>query len=260
MAAPIYQWLDEPGTTPLSPGAVLLCSFPSAGLAPTVAAHFVVRSLNLPRVGIMDSPDSAPVAVIQSGRVHPPIRAYGRPDFGLVLSEFPPSVPSASAIAASIVDGAEARKCRLVICLEGAMPHPVEAGPQAPDESLWYILARTDPTVAAQFEKAGARVLEDGVIGGVTGAMLVAGMRRKIPVAAVLVSARSADGFPDHRAGAALIEMLDRLLPELKIDTGPLRTQAEAIERALRSAMRGSARPEIGVPSAPEGNEGSMYR
>lgn len=256
-----YQWLDEPGSVPLGEGAVLLSSFPSAGLAPTVAAHFMVRSLNLPRIGLFDSPDSAPVAVVQSGRVHPPIRAYGRPGFGLVVSEFPPAIPSATSIAEAIVAGAEARHCRLLVCLEGAMPHPTDAtGPQSPDESLWYVLSRPDPSVSSRFEGAGARLLEDGVLGGVTGAMLVAGIRHQIPVAAALVSARTAEGFPDHRAGAALIEMLDKLLPELKIDTGPLRTQAEAIERALRAAMRGSARPEIGAPTSPEAADGSMYR
>ena len=68
------------------------------------------------------------------------------------------------------------------------------------------------------------------------------------------MSAQVAEGLPDHRAGAALIETLDRVLPELEIDTGPLRAQAEQIEKALRAVMKshpGSAPPTEAPTPAP---------
>jgi len=79
-------------------------------------------------------------------------------------------------------------------------------------------------------------------------------------VAAILVSAIGPEGYPDHRAGAALIETLDRLMPELKIDTGPLRSQAEVIERALRAAMRQRPNAPTSTPPLPEHGEGTMYQ
>ena len=103
---------------------------------------------------------------------------------------------------------------------------------------MWVAFSRREPEVVRAFERTNARALEEGVIGGVSGAMLVQGIGRTVPVAALLVSARSSEGLPDHRAGAALIETLDRLLPELKIDTGPLRKQAEQIEKMLRAAIK----------------------
>ena len=84
--------------------------------------------------------------------------------------------------------------------------------------------------------------------------MLVAGLHRPIPVSTLLVSARDTAGYPDHRAGAAIIEALDRLLPEMTIDTGPLRTQAEMIERILRAAMKSRtppAGPDRGAEATP---------
>jgi len=84
--------------------------------------------------------------------------------------------------------------------------------------------------------------------------LLVQGMGRPIPVVVMLVSARVAEGLPDHRAGAALIETLDRVLPELEIDTGPLRAQAEQIEKALRAVMKShppAATPPEGHATAP---------
>lgn len=249
-----FLWREEiVPAVPSVPGNVLISSFPSAGLATTIAGHYMVRALKLPRIGRFESPDLSPVAVVQGGEVHPTIRVYGRPDLGLVLSEFPPTAQQANAIARTILDGAERRKARLIICLEGVVPHPTgddeaEEEPEpaaALEEHVWVAFSRRDPDIVRSFDATNARPLEEGVIGGVSGAMLVQGIGRPVPVATLLVSARSSEGLPDHRAGAALIETLDRLLPELKIDTGPLRKQAEQIEKMLRSAMK---RP----PAAPE--------
>lgn len=246
-----FVWREEaPPAKTFGEGSVLVSAFPSAGLATTVAAHYVVRALNLPRVGRFESPDLSPIAVVQGGEVHPTIRVYGRSDLGLVLSEFPPSPSQANAIARTILDAAERHKARMIVGLEGVVPHPpggeeeqeeaeesAVAEEQSP-EQVWVAYSRKDPTIMKAFEPAKARLLEDGVIGGVSGALLVQGMGRPIPVAVILVSARVAEGLPDHRAGAALIEMLDRLLPEIEIDTGPLRAQAEQIEKALRAVMK----------------------
>jgi uncharacterized protein len=255
-----FVWRDEapagqgPGT-----GAVLVSSFPSAGLAATVASHYIVRSLKLPRVGRFESPDLAPIAVVQSGEVNPTIRAYGHPGLAVILSEFPPLPSQLTPIARTILDAAERLQARLLVCLEGVVPHPeIEGGetssapiPDVP-ENVWVAFSRRDPSVLSAFAKTQARSLEEGVIGGVSGALLVQGIGRKVPVAVVLVSTRAAEGIPDHRAGAVLIETLDRLLPELKIDTGPLRKQAAEIERMLRAAMKTRpVEPDQETPSAP---------
>ncbi|MCI4330641.1 MAG: PAC2 family protein [Thermoplasmata archaeon] len=241
-----FEWRDLGAAGALAPNGVVLTSFPSAGLAATVAAHYMVRSLNLPRVGLLESADVQPIAVVQGGVVSPPIRVYGRPDLAVVLSEFPPTPGAAAPIAEAIMSGAERRKARLIICLEGVFPHPTDeepSRPRTPDgEQTWVVLGRPDPAQLAAWTAAKANPLEDGVIGGVTGALLVMAIARGPPVASILVSAEATEGVPDHRAGAALIETLDRFLPQLAIDTAPLRTQAELIEKALRQAIRSRAK------------------
>jgi predicted ATP-grasp superfamily ATP-dependent carboligase len=226
---------------------VVLVSFPSAGLAAIVAAHYIVQSLKLPRIGTFDSPDLPPLAVIQGGQVQPPIRVYGRSDFAIVVSEFPVPPDQATAIAETLLTGAATRHASFILSLEGVVPHPAPEPEDGADESMWAITSRTDGPLVGRLEKAGARTLTDGVIGGVSGALLIAGMRAPVPTGTLLVSAKATEGYPDHRAGAALIETLDRLLPVLKLDTGPLRSQAEMIERALRAAMKSRAK----APSEP---------
>jgi predicted ATP-grasp superfamily ATP-dependent carboligase len=247
-----YRWVDEPGGPLLAPGGVVLSSFPSAGLATTVAAQYIIRTLQLSRTGTFESAEQLPVAIIQSGQVHPAVRAYGRADFALVVSEFPPLDRAMTSLARTILDGAEMRKARMVVCLEGAIPHPYaeETEEAPPEESLWVALSHPDPSLDRAFSEARVRRLEDAVLGGMSGAMLVEGLHRRIPVAVLLVSVNETQLYPDHRAGAALIEALDRLLPALRIDTAPLRTQAEKIERALRAAM--SAAKTEAPKSVPE--------
>ncbi|HTT16160.1 MAG TPA: PAC2 family protein [Thermoplasmata archaeon] len=261
-----FVWRDEgPAEKGPGRGAVVLSSFPSAGLAATVASHYMVRSLKLGRVGRFDSPDVAPIAVVQGGEVNPTIRVYGRPGLGLVLSEFPPLPSQLGPIARTILDGAERMDARLLVCLEGVVPHPeLDAAPDGSDgpgadgaENVWAAFSRKDPAVLEAFGRTQARALEEGVIGGVSGAMLVHGLGRKVPVAVLLVSTRAPEGMPDHRAGAVLIETLDRLLPELKIDTGPLRKQAAEIERMLRSAMK--TRPVAPEPEGDQPPTAGMY-
>jgi predicted ATP-grasp superfamily ATP-dependent carboligase len=263
-----FTWQEEASAeTNFGPDSVVFSAFPSAGLATIVAGHYIVRVLKLPRIGRFESPDQAPIAVVQGGGVNPTVRVYGRPDLALVLSEFPPNPMQANAIAKAILDTAERHHARAIVCLEGVVPHPESNNGEAPseeapaDEQVWVAYSRKDAAFVKGFEAAKARTLEEGVIGGVSGALLVQGLGRTIPVAVLLVSARIAEGLPDHRAGAALIETLDRLLPELKIDTGPLRAQAEQIEKALRAVMKsgtgapGGSAAESDRPPSPE-----MYR
>ncbi|MGI0128687.1 MAG: proteasome assembly chaperone family protein [Thermoplasmata archaeon] len=253
-----FTWREEAPADPgLGAGSVVISAFPSAGLATIVAGHYIVRVLQLPRVARFESKDLAPIAVVQGGIVNPTIRVYGRSDLALVLSEFPPTPSQANAIAETILERAERQKARAIVCLEGVVPQPEEepseeAGETAPaDGQVWAAFSRKDPAFTRAFEAAKARSLEEGVIGGVSGALLVQGMGRSVPVAVLLVSARVAEGLPDHRAGAALIETLDRLLPELKIDTGPLRAQAEQIEKALRAVMKSSRGHGAGEATGP---------
>jgi len=258
-----YSWREEKGAVAATPGGVVISAFPSAGLATTVAGHYMIRVLKLPRVGRFESPDLSPIAVVQGGEAHPAIRVYGRPGLDLVLSEFPPTPSQANAVAETILATAERHKARLIIGLEGVVPHPADedespenGATEPPSEQVWVAYSRKEPSVVTTFTQAKVRPLEEGLIGGVSGALLVRGIARSVPVAVLLVSAR-VEGLPDHRAGAALIETLDRLLPELQIDTGPLRHQAEQIERMLRAAMKVRGTPPSDTEAPP--TSGTMY-
>ncbi|EQD68192.1 protein containing DUF75, partial [mine drainage metagenome] len=173
-----YEWSDSDGASAPPPGSIVVTSFPSAGLATTVAGHFMIRSLKLTRTGLFEAPEMAPVAVIQGGEVQPPIRAYGNAGLSLVLSEFPPSSGQAMPIAQAIMEGARRRRARMIVCLEGVVPHPSsgeaeEAPPDEGSKASWVVLSHRTADLDRRFLKPPSKLLSDGVIAGVTGALLV---------------------------------------------------------------------------------------
>jgi predicted ATP-grasp superfamily ATP-dependent carboligase len=258
------QWRLEPSARVPEPGAVILSCFPSAGLAATVAGHWILRALDLPRVGRIVAPELPPLAVIQGGAVNPPVRVHARKDLALVISEFPPPAGLLTSIAVAILDGADQLKASRVIGLEGVVPQPVGEEPEetelpTSDESVWFAGCNSTNSVVEELKRSGVRPLLDGVIGGVSGALLIEALARQIPTAAILVSANDV-GYPDHRAAAKLIEVLDKILPHLQIDTRPLRTQAEVIEKALRAAIKAHAEAGEQPGRPPSTSEPTIYQ
>lgn len=244
-------WKPEPSGKMPDPGALVISCFPSAGLAPTVAGHYILQVLKLPRIGLLVSDDLPPLAVIQGGRVNPPVRAYGNKDLVLILSEFPLPATLINPLAATVLQTAVQIKAGGVLGIEGVVPHPVdsdETSDSPPDEMVWYAGSGTSEALPADYKAAGVRAMGDGVIGGVSGSLLVQGIGAGLPVGALLVSATDA-GYPDHRAAAKVIEVLDQVLPHVQIDTKPLRTQAEVIEKALRAAVKSREPPAPGLPT-----------
>lgn len=254
-------WRPDSGAVLPDPGALLLSCFPSAGLAPTVAGHYMLQALKLPRIGSLSSDDFPPLAVVQGGRVNPPVRAYGNKELILVLSEFPVSPELVNPLASAIIDTAMQLKAGRIMGLEGIVPHPTEAGEEASaptpsDEQVWFAGSGNPTELPPEFKAVGVRTMDNGVIGGVSGALLVAGIAATVPVGSLLVSAADA-GYPDHRAAAKIIEVIDQALPHFKIDTKPLRSQAEMIERALRAAVKSR---EPAVPGSPSPDTMPIYQ
>ena len=73
------------------------------------------------------------------------------------------------------------------------------------------------------------------MVSGISGVMLFEGDMRDIDVICLLGPARA--NFPDAR-GSALLEVIAKMLPEIKIDPEPLFKEAEEIEKQIRMAMQ----------------------
>jgi predicted ATP-grasp superfamily ATP-dependent carboligase len=81
----------------------------------------------------------------------------------------------------------------------------------------------------------GIPLLEAGMVAGMSGVLLGEGRRRKLNMMCIM--AESAGSIPDARAAARVIEKLNKLLPAMEIDTGPLLEEAERIETQIKAMM-----------------------
>ena len=83
-----------------------------------------------------------------------------------------------------------------------------------------------------RLEDAGAKQLKEGIIMGVTGAILL--NVDKVPVSCVF--AETTTDLPDSKAAAKVIEVLDKYL-DLNVDYKPLLVQAKKFEEKLKGIL-----------------------
>ena len=114
-----------------------------------------------------------------------------------------------------------------MISLEGvASPTPTQTM-----KTFYY---SNEKNVKKQFGDLGIEPLREGIIIGVTGALL---LQEDIPLSAVFAETHSS--LPDSKAAAQIIEVLDKYLG-LKLSTKPLLEQAQRFEQRVKSIIEQS--------------------
>jgi uncharacterized protein len=230
MTFAVHKYKDIKWNNPIA-----IIGFPSIGLSSSIAANFLARTLELEVVGGISSKDFPPYAVVQNGVPLPPVRMYaggrdcdahcdGVDCDGLIVvtSEFIPKIEHHHPLAVSLLEWLKKNGVVTIICLE--------AIPQFDADDHIYGVGSTAAAneIMSEYSIQG---LEDTLVRGTAGVMLYEGAMRNIDVLAILGPARA--DMPDPRAAAKLMEPLARMLPELKIDLGPLYKDAEEIEKRM---------------------------
>lgn len=253
-------------------GAIVLDGFPSVGLVSSIVANYLVDTLEMEQIGIVESPAFPTVSLVRNGRPQHPVRIYaggpssdraGRVADRIVafVSEFHPAPAIIHPLAHSIMDWVQEQRCSLLVSPEGLV---VEGGPAPPARPASRPPRLQDVKVYGIASTGKARDLyiepnmlpfTEGVITGIAGVLLNEGRRRGFDVLTFLAEAQS--DYPDARAAAKVIETINRILLRTPLDPVPLYHEAERIEQQLRQIQRhatekGSER--LATPSTP------MYR
>lgn len=250
--------------------AVILDGFPSVGLVSTIAASYIVSSLDMELIGVMDSVYFPTVSVVRDGEPHHPVRFYAGdlegPDgdwtrLVVFLSEFQPPSNLIKMICNSILDWAQDQRCSCLISpeglvIEGEQPAPQkkkekEEGAEAPKvdppgtdlsnqaESQIYGLSSM-PSGKERLERAKVPLFPEGLISGIPGVLLNEGKKRDFEVTCLLAEAR--DKIPDARAAARILETMKGLIPYFNIDLTPLYAEADLLEAKLKG-MQAISKP-----------------
>jgi uncharacterized protein len=220
--------------------SLLIIAFPTTGMAGPIAAHFLVRRLGLPLVGHVALPELTGLVTVHDGLATSPVRVHGGavectldggcPRVHVASSDVHIPPEAVRRVAQTLVASAKDAGARMVVCLEGVVRHE---GDETPDVHL----AAAQLSVLGELSQAtGVEPAARALIVGSTAETLHAARSRDMAAGALIVEATR--DAPDGRAAAALISVLDHLLPEIKVDPGPLIEEAMELEQEMAKARR----------------------
>lgn len=204
----------------------LIEGLPGLGLVAAIAVDQITTQLELDHHGTIRCSDLPPIASFKDGRVRDSVRVYAGTDPAIMTLQSDLSIPPTA------FDS-------LTECVLQDLSHEFNraiflAG--APAQSEDEIGEVTGVTTTDEFESdmhaAGITIAEgNGIVGGVTGALLDGCYERDIPAALLIVKANPY--IPDPSAAQAVIETALEPLVEFDIDTSELRTQADEIKQQM---------------------------
>jgi uncharacterized protein len=222
-------------------GGTVLEAFPSVGLVSTIASSYLISTLDLDQICALESEHFPPMSMVYSTKPKFPARIYAREDLKLAvfISEFPPHTKLHRPLAKRLLSWSMDQSCRRILSLEGL---PKSGSPETEPElkGVGSIDAARE-----ELDKSGIEQMEIGMVPGVSGVLLNEGRWSGYNVISLL-----ADAIPDHPdafAAAKLVEGINKLIPEITIESEPLLKQAEEME-AYISTLRQQSEPAMDEP------------
>jgi len=227
-------------------GAVLIDGFPSVGLVGTIVANFLINTLKLEQIGIIDSSRFPAISVVKDGVPHNPMRLYSGEQVCndgtcnqvvVCVSEFTPPTEITKDLVNTLMDWASKNGCTKIISAEGFNSGPKEEG----KDNEIYGITSTEGS-RSWIKDAKVKPFTYGTVGGITGALLNEGKIRNMNVLGLLAEVN--DDLPDARAAASVIKAIDELLLAIDLDPEPLLKEAQELEQEVQ-AVREQAPSEV---------------
>lgn len=202
--------------------------FPGFGLIGTITTEFLLDHLQFESIGTIISKDIPSMIAIHEGKVVHPIEIFYNKKYNLVILHVVTSVNGLEwDMSQTVMDLAKQLNAKELISIEG-----VGSKALTNDSRTFYY--SNVPAKRKKFEKIKVDQLKEGIVMGVTGALLLKAKMLKQPLSCVFAETNS--DLPDSKAAARVIEVLDKYLG-LKVDPKPLLKQAEKVEKKIKSIL-----------------------
>ena len=253
-------------------GATVIDGFPSVGLVSTIAANYIINTLQLEQIALVESSQFPSVSVIREGEPLNPVRIYAGEQacqddecnqIVVLISEFSPKPQLINALAKEVLDWMQEKRCDLLISPEGLSLQTVDNKlsmeedpeeiadinppttlngemklPDVDSDAFRTFGVASTPRARQYIEKYNIVPFNNGTVAGVSGVFLTEGSKRNFDVLALLAEAHQE--FPDAKAAARVIEIINKVLLQIPLDPAPLYKQAETLEAQIK-AMRSMA-------------------
>ncbi len=203
-------------------GVRIIEAFPGFGLIGTIVTEYLLEHLEFEKVGVIEVTDVPAMIAVHQGEVLEPISLHYNKQYNLlVVHALNMAAGLEWKLGRAILDLAKQTSAKEIICLEGV------GSPNS--KSNVYYASRGISKNALKKLSGGAKVLQEGVIIGVTGALMA--LSSKTPLLALFAEAEG--NKPDSNAAAKIILALDDYAG-LDVDPNPLRKKARMFEEKLQ--------------------------
>lgn len=212
---------------------IIIEGFPGFGLVGTIASEFLADHLKAEQIGKMWFEEMPAMVAVHREELVEPIGIYYSSKYNIVIVH---AVSGAQGlewkIADEIIKLADDLKAKEIISLEGVSSD----APQDNPKTFFYT---TDDKKKEKLKKLGMEPLKEGIIMGVTSAVL---LKSHFPVTCLFADTHT--DLPDSKAAAKIVETVDRYL-DLKVDYKPLIASAAKFEEKLRNMLEQSKTAQI---------------
>jgi len=203
--------------------------FPGFGLVGTIASEFLIEHLKTEQIGKILFNDMPAMVAIHENKVVEPLGIFYNQKYNVVIVHAITAATHYEWEMANVVGKlASDLKAKEIVSLEG-----VGSGEQSEGSRVFYY--SNNEKNSKLFEKAGIETLKEGIIIGVTGAVLL--RVEKMPISCLFAETHS--NLPDSKAAAKIIEALDKYMG-MDLDYKPLLEQAQKFEEKLKTILQKS--------------------
>ena len=208
---------------------IIIEGFPGFGLVGTIATEFLIEHLQTEQIGKILFNDMPAMVAIHESKIVEPLGIFYNQKYNVVLLH---AITAATHYEWEMADIVEKMATNLgakeIVSLEG-----VGSATEGEESRVFYY--SNNQKNSKVFEKAGIEVLKEGIIIGVTGAVLL--RVEKTPVSCIFAETHS--NLPDSKAAAKIVEALDKYLG-MDLDYKPLLEQAAKFEQKLKTMLQKS--------------------
>ena len=204
---------------------IIIEGFPGFGLVGTIATEFLIDHLQTEHIGRILLDELPAIVAVHDGKIVEPIGLFYNKKYNVVILHAITLVNGIEwKVADAVMQVAEQLNAKEIVSLEGVGNPSVET-------SKTYFLSK-DSKRAAAFKKLGIEPLKEGIVMGVTGAILIKAERFNVSA----IFAETHSELPDSKAAAQILQVLDKYLG-LNLDYKPLLQQAEKFEQKLKDLL-----------------------
>lgn len=205
----------------------IIDGFPGFGFVSTIASEYLIDHLKTRQIGRIWAPGLAPMAIVHGKRVIPPIDILYDDKHHIVLLEAISGINGMEwDIAEALIFLYKKLNAKEIISIEG-----IGSEEETEEPNTYYF--SNDDTKAKMMQSIGASQLKEGIILGVSGALLT---KLSKEIKATFIFAETHSKMPDNRAAAKILELLDKYLG-LDVDYKPLLQRAGEMEDKIKELL-----------------------